>query len=61
MAEVGRFIDRFGKKQGKRENEIQSIYCLLDIEKKGCIIEEDIQNFLDQFYEAETENIDQIA
>lgn len=54
VAEVGRFLERITQKKIKRENEVQSIYCLLDIEKKGCIIEDDIQNFLDQFYEAET-------
>ena len=31
VAEVGRFLERFAQKKNKRENDVQSIYCLLDI------------------------------
>ena len=45
----------------KRENEVYNVSSLLDIEKNGSIREIDIENFLDQLYEAEVDNIDHIS
>ena len=57
---VGRFLEKIINKKYKRENDAQSIYSLLDIDKKGFIREDDVQLFLEQFEQANVDGFDEI-
>ena len=60
MVDVGRFLEKMINKKYKRENDAQSIYCLLDIDKKGFIRMEDVQLFLEQFEQANVDGFGEI-